>query len=44
MLAIMEVENQGRHRTETRGQSYLFYEEGEFTGCSYADRSHLINK
>lgn len=39
----MEAENQGRHRREIRGQSDLFYEEGEFTGCSYAARSHLIN-
>ena len=45
MLAVMEVENPGQCPRDIRGQRVLcFFEEGEFTGCSYANRSNLIDK
>ena len=45
MLAVMEVENPDQCLRDIRGQRVLcFFEEGEFTGCSCANRSNMIDK
>ena len=45
MFAVMQVENPGQCPRDIWGQRVLcFFEEGEFTGYSYANRSNLIDK
>lgn len=44
MFSVTDVENQGRAQGIYEVKGFWFYEGGEFTGCSFADRSTLIDK